>query len=226
MSNLGRLMRRHPLTFTISVASTLIEVTLAVLWLLDPTKRPWAEPGLVLFGLLIALFGIPSLHKPLPTDEEQQAAERVITYLENKGLCYVDHAYEIPSACYASAREMGEKLTEVMEGLPRDTDLSYDIQAIRKVLHDFRRRLEVLNIHGVTTTSGLSQEQKTQFSNSLSVLRGKSGKSIANIATAYKVDVRGPLADMLINELRVLRFSAKSCGRERETPNPGPQADA
>lgn len=217
-SRLTKLIRRRPWALSMAAGVTLVEISLAVLWLQD-RSRDWAEPALVLFGLLMLLLGAPSLKDLLADDSEQKLAEQVVTYLENKGIFFVSLCYEHPTDCHGSAREIRDDLTMLMREMDRNTVIFNCADRIRLRCASFMRELERLGVHKKHYTSELNQIQEIQFKQSVSSLREDCGQSIAQISAAYHIVVRGELAAMLPLEHKSLHPIGGG------SPNPTPPAD-
>jgi len=217
-SRLAKLIRRRPWALSLAAVSTLVELSLAALWLQD-RNRDWAEPALVLFGLLIVLSGAPSLKDLLADESEQKLAEHTVTYLENKGLFFVANCYEQPNDCYNSAQEVRKDLTTKMGEMDRETVIFTCADGIRVRCASFMRTLEDLGIHKKHSASELTTVQEVQFKEALEDLREDCWLHIGEISTAYNIAVRGELASKLPSKDASVRVVGGS------TPNPGHQAD-
>jgi hypothetical protein len=205
-TRLTKLIQRRPWALLLAAGVTLVEILLAALWLQD-RSRDWAEPALLLFGVLMLLFGVPSLKDLLFDDSEQKLAEQVVTYLENKGILFVSVCYEHPSDCHNSASEVRDDLTELMREMDRDTVVFNCTDRIRLRCASFMRELERLGAHRTHYSSELSTIQEVQFKQLITSLREDCSQPIAEISAAFHVVVRGDLAAILPSQHNSVRLN-------------------
>jgi len=67
---------QRPWSVGLAVGAALIELILALLWLAD-RSRDWAEPALVVIGILFVILGIPSLRDLLGKPEDEVVHQEV-----------------------------------------------------------------------------------------------------------------------------------------------------
>ena len=192
--------RRRPWLVTAAILAALIEFSLVIYWFLEPEQRQRSEPGLVLFGLLTVLAGIPPVREAFEPDEADRCAERVVTFLEDKGVLYNFGIFEKPKDCYHSAKIIRDSVTAQMQTVSRLTAIWRHCDSIRTACQEFMRELEVLKIENVAYDSEIvdddDKSKRRSFFQQLLALRHKCAVPIRAIERDYGIDVGGRLGEM------------------------------
>lgn len=125
-------------------------------------------------------------------DSDAEIARRVLTFLEDRRLLWVDLSYELPEECFRSAAATREAITREMQTRGIGSELSGVLNQIRMLLADFM------------TMSPRSREWQhgfpygaDEFSVRLGELRAAVGERLAWIVSVYRLDVDERLASII-----------------------------
>ena len=131
-----------------------------------------------------------------PPEAERSVARRIITFLEDRRVLFVDSEMEVPAHCVESVHQIREMLTRELAALAQDSELAQSLRAMRAACRKFlqvtgtdRRIIEFGGHHG--------HYASWTFNGALGELRGVFGIHIAKVATAYGHDVEADLSRIL-----------------------------
>lgn len=167
-----------------------------------------------LTGISSPIFGV-SWNPPAA---EVTIARRVIAYLEDRRVLFVDDALEVPEHCVASVLEVRRHLTSEIQQLP-DGDLSSSLRAMRGACRKF---LEMVDERGdIVVRYGMHRGHwaSWRFGGALGELRGVFGVHIAKIAAQHGLDVEDDLS-------RILPASDAETGDAKPRKTPRKKADS
>jgi len=132
-----------------------------------------------------------------PPEADRTIARRVIIFLEDKRVLYNPSELEIPKCCIESVTTIRQFLTNEMCQTQDNSNLFSYMKAMRIACRKF------LNIINSTDHSFLNEAQYNGsysswiFGSALGELRGTFGTMIAQISTAYGIDVEDDLAKII-----------------------------
>jgi|SRR6267143_6807420 len=139
-------------------------------------------------GISIPVFGV-SWNPPEP---EITRAERVIAFMEDRRVLYNPCAWEEPDHCIDSVIQIRAFLTNELQTLKRDSEISLRLTTLRAACRKF---LDTLQQHGVTggrrSMHGMFSE--FTFSSALGELRGIVGFQLLLLAQSYGLNVEDDL---------------------------------
>ena len=131
-----------------------------------------------------------------PPEAERGIARRVVTFLEDRRVLYVDSEMEVPRHCVESVLRVREQLTDEIARLPEDAELAQSLRAMRAACRKFltavEERPEVIQFGAQP-----GHYASWAFNGALGELRGIFGVHLAKLAAAYGIDVEDELAAIL-----------------------------
>jgi hypothetical protein len=190
-------VKRNKKTFFIACIIFTLELGFLSYLLISPDNKQIAIVAKIL-PVFILGFGISTFKDFfIPNDfkREQLAAENVITFIENKGIFYLAYCKENPKACYESAKEIRNKLTDTLSGI-RETIAYNNIHNIRETCFELMQSLEENRIRDVEYEMNLNSEQREVFYKMLTDFRNNSRVAIHSICTEYGITIRGSLSNL------------------------------
>lgn len=144
-----------------------------------------------LTGLSCPVFGVSWS----PPESERAIARRVLTFLEDRRVLYVDSEMEIPSHCVESILRIREFLTGEIGRLSGDGELVSSLRALRAACRKFLDTVDDGRHHDIIRFGGRSGHYASwTFNGALGALRGVFGVHAAHLAAAYGIDVEEQLA--------------------------------
>ncbi len=143
-----------------------------------------------LTGLSCAVFGASWT----PPPAEVTVARRVIRFLEDRRVLYVDSSMEVPSQCVSSVLEIRRHLTEELQQLT-DGEFVESLRAMRAACRKFLTAVDDPDVirHGGERGHWASWS----FNGALGELRGVFGVHLATIAARNGLDVEDELSRIL-----------------------------
>lgn len=145
-----------------------------------------------LTGISCPIFGISWN----PAAPEVTVARRVITFLEDRRVLFVDSEMEMPEHCAASVLEIRRYLTSELQQLT-DSDLCNALRAMRAACRKFLAKMDEGGGLVVRHGGHWGHWASWRFSSALGELRGTFGIHIARIAAQHGLDVEDDLAQIL-----------------------------
>lgn len=146
-------------------------------------------------GLSCAVFGV-SWNPPEP---RRDAAQRVITFLEDRRVLFVPSSMEVPEHCVTSVLDIRRFLTSELQ-LPVESDaLTLGLRAMRAACRKF---LDVVGADDEIVRFGAYPGHRASwvFNGALGELRGVFGVHLAQLAVQYGLGVEDDLATILPGE--------------------------
>ncbi len=127
-----------------------------------------------------------------PPQAEVSVARRVITFLEDRRVLYVDGEMEMPDHCVSSVIEIRRYLTTELQQLS-DGELSSSLRAMRAACRKFLDKSNGVGRHG----GHWGYSSGWRFNSALGELRGVFGVHLAKLAAQHGLDVEDDLAQIL-----------------------------
>jgi hypothetical protein len=145
-----------------------------------------------LTGISSPIFGVS--WNPPPADVT--VARRVITFLEDRRVLFVDESIEVPSQCVSSVIEVRRYLTSEIQQLA-EGELCGSLRAMRAACRKFLESVD--DDGGIVVRYGHHHGHwaSWRFGGALGELRGVFGVHIARIAAQNGLDVEDDLARIL-----------------------------
>jgi hypothetical protein len=144
-------------------------------------------------GLSCPIFGVSWN----PKETERSIAKKIIVFLEAKRVLYIPSEMEVPYHCNLSVIEIRNFLTSELAKIEQESNLYNYVSAMRKACNKFLSKCSDKNGdilgHGSCWTSWI-------FTGALGEMRGTFGIMIAQIATAYGLNIEDDLSSILPNE--------------------------
>ena len=131
-----------------------------------------------------------------PPEAERSVARRVITFLEDRRVLYVDSEMEIPGHCVESVLRIREFLTGEIALLPEDAELAASLRALRAACRKFLGVANDDEDRIVRFGAHPGHYASWKFNGALGALRGVFGVHLARLAAAYGLDVEDELASI------------------------------
>ncbi len=143
-------------------------------------------------GLSSPIFGV-SWNLP---ESELAIARRVISFLEDRRVLYNPTEMELPDHCVQSVIQIRGRLTEEIGELENDSSLLSSIRAMRAACRKF---LDSVGSDEKIIKYGAHHGHcaSWQFNGSVGELRGVFGIHLAQIAAAYRLDIKDDLSTIL-----------------------------
>jgi hypothetical protein len=132
-----------------------------------------------------------------PTEMEVTLARKVIAFLEDRRVLFVTYDLEIMEHCATSVIDIRKFLTEQIGKLPRGSELSQSLRAMRGACRKF---LETTNPNGrplSVNPNALASGHGVAFVSALGELRATFGVHLATIAGRYGLDIENHMATIL-----------------------------
>jgi hypothetical protein len=145
-----------------------------------------------LTGLSSPIFGV-SWNPPEP---ERAVARRVLTFLEDRRVLYVDSEMEIPSHCVESILYIREYLTDEIGRLTGGGELVSSLRALRAACRKFLEGVDDERHEIIRFGGSPGHYASWTFNGALGALRGVFGLHAARLAAAYGIDVEDQLASI------------------------------
>ncbi len=133
----------------------------------------------------------------VPRPDVRRIVEEAVTYIENQGIFYAPHEWEHPKDTYDSAEKVRDKLTEIMQKMPRKEEEYQQLEKIRNALRTFQRTLRKLNLQDTPSKTEMSNEQVFLYDEAINELRYTTGSELAPLAITYELDVYSELGPYL-----------------------------
>ena len=145
-----------------------------------------------LTGISSPIFGVS--WNPPPADVT--VARRVITFLEDRRVLFVDESIEVPSQCVSSVLEVRRYLTSEIQQLP-EGELCGSLRAMRAACRKFLENVD--DEGGIVVRYGHHHGHwaSWRFGGALGELRAVFGIQIAKMAAQNGLDVEDDLARIL-----------------------------
>ena len=131
-----------------------------------------------------------------PPSAELTIARRVIAFLEDRRVLFVDDSIEVPDHCVASVLEIRRYLTSEVQQLA-EGDLCSSLRAMRAACRKFLAAID--DREGLVVRYGFHHGHwaSWRFGAALGALRGVFGVHVARIAAQNGLDVEDDLARIL-----------------------------
>ena len=120
-----------------------------------------------------------------PPETDREAAKRIITFFEDRRALYNPFNLENPQYVIESILEIRKALTERLQVLGDDSDISQHVRAMRAACRKFMNE------------AGDTRLPRFDFLAALGELRAVFGIHIAQLAVKYGIDVENELATIL-----------------------------
>jgi hypothetical protein len=140
-------------------------------------------------GISTPVFGI-SWNPPL---DKRKIAAALITFLEDKRVLFVPHDMEYEAWAAESVLQIREELTKTLQECPSDEDLGRPIKAMQAACRMF------LDLMGPPHGRGRFFDDQNMWI-AIGQLRGMFGMELAELSTAYGIEVEGELASIIPRE--------------------------
>ena len=118
---------------------------------------------------------------------DQQFAEGLMTFLDDRHVLFAPFDQESPIGCYESAKIMRAYTSEVMANLSRGTTLHQLCEQIRKPSANFMRVVERHQLEKSRNFAGVSAEASAAFFKGLTEFRQSCGSSIRGLCAEYGI---------------------------------------
>jgi hypothetical protein len=145
-----------------------------------------------LTGLSCPVFGVSWS----PPEPERAVARRILTFLEDRRVLYVDSEMEIPSHCVDSILRIRELLTTEIGRLTGDGELVSSLRALRAACRKFLDTVNDGDPEIIRFGGSPGHYASWTFNGALGGLRGVFGVHAARLAAAYGIDVEDQLASI------------------------------
>ncbi len=133
-----------------------------------------------------------SLPKP-----ENEIAQDVISFLEDKRVLYNDYELEVPSHCAESVIHIREYLTQQLQGMPNTLGLPAQLRMMRGACRTFLNKVQT-GRHSIIWENGFEGGPESwTFCTALGELRSLIGVYVALLMAEYDLGVEGDLAKIL-----------------------------
>lgn len=144
-------------------------------------------------GISCPIFGV-SWTAP---DAERLVARRVLAFLEDRRVLYVDSELEVPYHCVQSILEIRETLSRELGTLKSEREIAQSLRAMRLACRKFLNLVGPQD--GVYVLFGAEQGHYASWSfySWMGQLRSTFGTQIAKIAAMYGLDVEDDLGTIL-----------------------------
>lgn len=173
-------------------------------------KIPFREIAKRITGVSTAVFGVSWE----PIKPEQERAQALISYLEDRRALYYGFEYDIPHFVVESIFYIRQRLTKELEEVDRTSELAKHILAMRAAFRKFLNTVgpipELVEFENdveddeepplvdYQADSSLSYDD---FYSALGELRGTIGMHLAIIVSKYGIDVEDELASIFPSEI-------------------------
>jgi len=124
----------------------------------------------------------------IPTEPDRDIVRRLMTFLEDRRVLYIEYAMESPDWVNDSVLEIRGQLTDILMSLDADSPIAPHLKAMRAACRKFLNQTQ-----GQTGRWHMNPE----FMMSLGEMRAVFGIHIAQLCSKYKIDVEGELAESL-----------------------------
>lgn len=131
-----------------------------------------------------------------PAAAEVTVARRVIAFLEDRRVLFVDESLEVPEHCVTSVIEVRRYLTSEIQQLP-EGELSSSLRAMRAACRKFLDAVDGRDGIVVRYGGHGGHWASWRFGSALGELRGVVGIHVARIAAQNGLDVEDDLARIL-----------------------------
>lgn len=132
-----------------------------------------------------------------PPESDRKIARRVIRFLEDRRVLYKPSDLEEPRHCIESVVRIREFLTNEISNIKEDTNLFAYMKAMRIACRKFMDRCSSKDDRFLEEARYNGNYSSWVFGSALGEMRGTFGNMIAQIATAYGVDVEDDLATII-----------------------------
>ena len=147
------------------------------------------EIALKITGFSTPVFGI----QWEPPNNEREIAKSVVTYLEDRRVLYNPGEMELPRHCISSVLEIRHFLTEKMNDLDQNSELTKNLRTMRTACRKFLDSAQRLDVQHFSHGSYHSWV----FYSSLGEMRGIFGMCLSQILLSYGLDIEKDLATIL-----------------------------
>jgi hypothetical protein len=153
----------------------------------------FSESARRLTGFSTPVFGVSWS----PGEAEVVVAHRVITYLEDRRVLYAPWNVEIPTQCVDSVVEIRRYLTHELSSLnDRDHSVAPYLRAMRAACRKFLTLIGNMSDRGEVPEPWSPGTSTWIFNDSLGELRAVFGIHLAQLSSAYGLDVEDELASI------------------------------
>jgi hypothetical protein len=134
-----------------------------------------------------------------PPKLESEAAQRLVTELEDKRVLFNPSEVEVPHHCVESIVQLRRVLTDELKGLDRESNLAANINAMRAACRKFLDSVQ-FDERIIRFGSDQGHFASWHFISAVGELRGVFGVHIAQISAQYGINIRTPLSTILPGE--------------------------
>jgi hypothetical protein len=146
-----------------------------------------------LTGISTPVFGVSWS----PPDIEVTKARRVIRFLEDRRVLYNPSEMETPDYCVQSVLEIRRFLTQELNSLDEDSELSQGLRAMQAACRKFLDTVEQDDRRIITFGAHRGHYARWIFMSALGEMRGVFGIQIAKLAAQHGLDIEDELARTL-----------------------------
>lgn len=136
-----------------------------------------------------------------PTKSERDTVRKLLTFLEDRRVLYVDYCLEMENAVAHSVLQIREVLTEILQALPEGSKSIGPVRAMRaacrKFLTEPHPEFKNLARHTYPSWDRMNSEGGPRFFVALGELRATFGAQIAALAFTHGIDIEHELASIL-----------------------------
>ena len=132
-----------------------------------------------------------------PSETQRTIAKRVITFLEDRRVLYVDSKMEHPGHCVESVLRIREFLTHELSQLGQPSEFEQSLRAMRAACRKFLDSVGPNDSPIIQFGAHRNHYASWAFNGALGEFRGVCGIHIAQIAVGNGLDVENDLASIL-----------------------------
>lgn len=124
----------------------------------------------------------------IPSEPDRDIVRRLMTFLEDRRVLYIDYHMEVPGWVTQSVLEIRQELTDILKSLDEDSPIAPHLKAMRAACRKFLNQTQG-QARGWSMGAGILM--------ALGEMRAVFGIHIAQLCSKYKIDVEGDLAESL-----------------------------